>query len=98
MSEEYDLKTSFAKHGFIVPIIKDANGNIIDGIHRHQIDPNCASVTSHLRALEKHGIIEVNKGFKGRKPHSTIILTEKGRSEFEKLLNWFYDTFLEGLA
>jgi very-short-patch-repair endonuclease len=39
MSEEYDLKESVAKLGRLVPIIKDAHGNIIDGFHRKQVDP-----------------------------------------------------------
>lgn len=33
------MKESVAKFGRLVPIIKDAHGNIIDGLHRKEIDP-----------------------------------------------------------
>jgi very-short-patch-repair endonuclease len=39
VSEEYDLKESVSKLGRLVPIIKDAHGNIIDGFHRQKFDP-----------------------------------------------------------
>jgi|GEM_PF-5029414 len=45
MSEEYDLKESSEKLGPLVPIIKDAFGNIIDGFHRYKIDPDWPSIT-----------------------------------------------------
>lgn len=40
MSEqEYRLEESVSKLGRLVPIIKDGNGNIIDGFHRKELDP-----------------------------------------------------------
>jgi len=39
MSEENELKDSVKKVGRLVPIIKDAHGNIIDGFHRQKLDP-----------------------------------------------------------
>jgi len=39
---EYNLHESVAKLGRLVPIIKDAHGNIIDGEHRTQLDPKWA--------------------------------------------------------
>lgn len=38
MSEEYDLRKSEASVGQLLPIIKAANGKIVDGLHRQQID------------------------------------------------------------
>ena len=41
-SDEYRaLATSIAKDGVLVPIEVDEDGNILDGHHRHSIDPNC---------------------------------------------------------
>jgi hypothetical protein len=37
--EESSLDQSVSKLGRLVPIIKDAHGNIIDGFHRKQLDP-----------------------------------------------------------
>jgi very-short-patch-repair endonuclease len=42
VSEEHDLNESVKKLGRLVPIIKDAQGNIIDGFHRQQLDPKWA--------------------------------------------------------
>ena len=39
MDDEVNLNSSIAKLGRLVPIIKDSQGNIIDGLHRQQIDP-----------------------------------------------------------
>jgi len=40
--EEQRLDESVAKLGRLVPIIKDAHGNIIDGLHRQRLDPKWA--------------------------------------------------------
>ena len=43
-SDEYDLSLSKQKLGELIPILTDAHGNIIDGFHREQIDPNWTKV------------------------------------------------------
>jgi DNA-binding MarR family transcriptional regulator len=40
------------------------------------------NLASHLRTLEEHGYVTVDKGYRGRKPHTTISLTERGRDAF----------------
>ena len=40
------------------------------------------NLASHLRTLEEHGYVTVEKGFRGRKPLTTISLTERGREAF----------------
>jgi len=40
--QEVTLQESVQKLGRLVPIIKDAHGNIIDGLHRQQLDPKWA--------------------------------------------------------
>jgi very-short-patch-repair endonuclease len=44
MSEEYDLNKSAKKLGKLCPILKDAHGNIIDGFHRQNTDPNWPTI------------------------------------------------------
>lgn len=39
VSDEYFIATSIPKIGYLYPVLKDAHGNIIDGIHRKNIDP-----------------------------------------------------------
>jgi hypothetical protein len=40
-----DLKASEATAGQIYPVIKDANGTVIDGLHRKRVDPNWKEIT-----------------------------------------------------
>lgn len=44
IKDEYNLKLSKEKLGALIPILTDANDNIIDGFHREQIDPNWPKV------------------------------------------------------
>ena len=43
--DDYDLKGSATGLGELAPILKDAKGNIIDGFHRKEMDPNWTSLT-----------------------------------------------------
>ncbi len=40
------------------------------------------NLATHLNKLEEAGYVQMEKTFKGKKPHSTLRLTEKGRSAF----------------
>ena len=40
------------------------------------------NLATHLAKLEEAGYILIEKEFQGKKPHSTIRLTEQGRSAF----------------
>lgn len=42
------------------------------------------NLSTHLSRLEAAGYIEINKGFEGRKPHTTISLTRQGRTAFRE--------------
>jgi DNA-binding MarR family transcriptional regulator len=42
------------------------------------------NLASHLTKLETAGYVVVKKGFKGRKPHTSIALTEDGREALLK--------------
>jgi DNA-binding transcriptional ArsR family regulator len=42
------------------------------------------NLSSHMRKLEEAGYIEVEKEFKGRKPHTMLHLTEEGRAAFRE--------------
>ncbi len=44
------------------------------------------NLASHMKALEKEAYVEVQKTFKGRKPLTTYLATDKGRTAFEKHL------------
>ena len=42
------------------------------------------NLSTHLSKLEKNGYIELEKTFRGKKPHTTIHLTGQGREAFKE--------------
>jgi DNA-binding MarR family transcriptional regulator len=42
------------------------------------------NLSTHLTRLEEADYIQITKEFKGKKPHTTISLTEEGRRAFRK--------------
>lgn len=42
------------------------------------------NLSTHLKKLEEAGYVEIIKEFRGKKPHSTVSLTERGRSAFRE--------------
>lgn len=41
------------------------------------------NLSTHISKLEEAGYVAVEKGFQGKKPHTMIKLTERGRAAFE---------------
>lgn len=42
------------------------------------------NLSTHLAKLEEAGYIALDKGYKGRKPHTTVRLTSDGRAAFRE--------------
>jgi DNA-binding MarR family transcriptional regulator len=42
------------------------------------------SLATHINKLEEAGYIAVDKGYQGKKPHTTIRMTEQGRNAFKE--------------
>jgi DNA-binding MarR family transcriptional regulator len=42
------------------------------------------NLSTHLTKLEEAGYISINKEFKGKKPHTTLSLTNRGRVAFKE--------------
>jgi DNA-binding MarR family transcriptional regulator len=40
------------------------------------------NLSTHLTKLEQNGYVDIQKGFKGKKPHTIVHLTEQGRTAF----------------
>ena len=51
------------------------------------LDISDGNLASHIKALEKHELILVEKQFVGRKPKTTYAATELGRRSFKKHLD-----------
>lgn len=42
------------------------------------------NLSTHLSKLEEAGYVEIEKEFRGKKPHTTVGLTKRGRSAFRE--------------
>lgn len=42
------------------------------------------NLSTHLSKLEEKGYVTIEKGYQGKKPHTMIRLTERGRSSFRE--------------
>jgi DNA-binding MarR family transcriptional regulator len=42
------------------------------------------NLSSHLAKLEAAGYVAIEKGYRGRKPHTMVSLTDEGRSAFRR--------------
>lgn len=42
------------------------------------------SLSTHMTRLEEAGYVVMTKGYRGKKPHTTICLSDKGRTAFRK--------------
>lgn len=45
------------------------------------------NLSTHLSKIEEAGYIAIDKEFKGKKPHTTIRLTQQGRDAFKEYKN-----------
>lgn len=45
------------------------------------------NLASHLARLEEAGYVQIEKGYSGKKPHTMLYLTAKGREAFDSYRN-----------
>ena len=45
------------------------------------------NLSAHMRKLEEGDYIDVRKGFIGRRPHTVLAITEKGREAFKNYIS-----------
>ncbi len=45
------------------------------------------NLSTHLSALERAGYVRIAKGYKGRKPHTTVAQTARGRRALSNYIN-----------
>ena len=54
---------------------------------KEMLDVTDGNLASHLKALEKEGVVEVRKQFVGRKPNTSYVVTQLGRKLFQEHIN-----------
>jgi DNA-binding HxlR family transcriptional regulator len=67
----------------ILMSVKSADFNYL----KKTVGTTDGNLSIHLSKLEDSGYISVKKSFRGKKPHTTCSLTEKGRNAFSKYLS-----------
>ena len=50
---------------------------------KQQLSVTDSTLSKHITALEKEGLVDVKKGFVGKKTKTTLSLSKKGREVFE---------------
>jgi len=64
----------------------------------HQTGLTFGNLSAHMSKLEEAGYIKIKKEFLGKKPHTMLFLTDKGRVAFEeyrKNMKQFFDDLPE---
>ena len=63
-----------------------ANLYVVDSMDfiflKNQTQLTWGNLSSHISKLETAGYVNVDKSFKGKKPHTMLSLTEEGRTAF----------------
>ena len=54
---------------------------------KEMLDVTDGNLASHLKALEKEGVVEVRKQFVGRKPNTSYVATPQGKKLFLEHIN-----------
>lgn len=54
---------------------------------KNQTGLTWGNLSTHLNKLEQAGYVAIEKGYKGKKPHTMIRLTDKGRAAFREYKN-----------
>ena len=64
--------------------VLSVNDNLAFNTLKELLDITDGNLASHLKSLEKNGLIEVSKQFIERKPNTTYSITATGRNLFEQ--------------
>ena len=76
MGESNTLLNSVESIGQLYPVLRDANGKLIDGFHRIEVDPSWKSLTlPHIETEEDRLIVSAHANLSRR----TISVQEKAR-------------------
>lgn len=62
-----------------------------DGLGFQELKQVCSltdgNLSRHLQTLEEAGVVKLEKGYQGKRPHTQCTLTEQGRERFEAYLD-----------
>lgn len=70
-----------ARLGIMTSLLAHPEGLVFNELKR-LVDLTDGNLSRHLHVLNEAGLIEIQKGFEGRRPQTTCRLTGEGRSRF----------------
>lgn len=68
----------------ILDTLEDGGGKADFAYLRAYIGLSGGNLSKHVERLEEAGLVEVEKGFSGKRPKTTVVLTEKGAGALEE--------------
>ena len=75
-----------ARLGIMTSLISHPKGLAFTDLKK-LCDLTDGNLSRHISVLQEAGLITVKKGYQGNKPHTTCLLTAKGRKQFIKYLD-----------
>ena len=70
-----------ARLGILTSLMSHAQGLAFNDLAR-LCDLSNGNLSRHLQVLDEAGLVTVEKGYEGNRPHTRVMLTEAGRQRF----------------
>src|SRR5918993_596043 len=74
-----------ARLGILTALVTHADGLSFNELSR-LCDLTDGNLSRHLDVLAEAGLVKITKGFEGRRPHTSCVLTGNGRKKFREYL------------
>lgn len=75
-----------ARLGIMTSLLAYPHGLVFNELKR-LVDLTDGNLSRHLHVLNEAGLVELQKGFEGRRPQTTCLLTDEGRTRFLEYLD-----------
>lgn len=70
-----------ARLGILTSLMSHPRGLAFNDL-AHLCDLSNGNLSRHLQVLEEAGLVAVEKGYEGNRPHTRVLLTDAGRQRF----------------
>lgn len=75
-----------ARLGIMTSLLAYPQGLVFNELKR-LVDLTDGNLSRHLHVLNEAGLVEIQKGFEGRRPQTLCLLTDEGRTRFLEYLD-----------
>lgn len=81
-----DLLHDRTRLSIVALIAGDPSGCMTFTDVQKKLELTAGNLSSHLRTLEQHNLVTVHKQFKGRRPQTTVLLTDIGKAALQQFI------------